>query len=357
MTVTAALGERVGNARIVEVQWTIVCNGASDPLYFGNLNLDDQGSGESIYLGGVSSASGTTGVPVSMESTPRTLKPRLNASCAGEDFHGSGTQEVFGNEVVVPALNCDPDLLEKALREYDTAASFYDAAVVTLQQAHEPSQTSLTELAKAKAKKKILKQGLKEAAILLGDDAVAIVKVGSFYIKIGSIIIVITFKVIPKIKDSRAAFKEAHGHMEDAEEWRLRAEADLAAALAAGPCTGELRGQLDQALDQQQKQEEARELIESWENNGYLYLNPATNELLDEKAALEQARRILAGGQSGARSRSAEPRDMKANRRQINAAIAKIEVAQRLTDRVQTRVRRADAAAQQLRRGLLELFP
>ena len=359
-TVTAALKERATRTLWrVEVQYTIVCNGTSSPLYFGDLSLDEQGgAGESIYLGGTAGPSGTSTAFVRMKNAPRVLRPHLKSACAdSKTLHGSAIQDTYGSEVVVPALQCDPDLLAKALREYETAKSFYNAAVQDLRQAHEQLETTLAETAKAKAKQAALKAALKELIALLGEDAAAAASVVAIYVRIGLIINAIVFKVLPKLQESRKAFKEAREDMERGEAWRKRAEASLAAALRQGPCTGDLRAKLDQALDEQRRQAAARALIESWENNGYLYLNPATGEVLDETAALREARRILEGGQRTAQSRvgQAAPR-ITATRRQMEAAVLKIDVAQRLTDTVRRRILRADAAAERLRMRLRPLI-
>jgi hypothetical protein len=352
MTVTAALGERVGNSWIVEVQWSIVCNGASDPDYFGNLNLDDQGSGESIYLGGISSGSGTSTSPVSMESIPRTLTPRLNASCAGEDFHGSGTQEVFGNEVVVPALNCDPDLLAQALREFDTARAFSDAAVQDLKRARD----EYVEARDAWVKQALLigaagkgtQTALSQAE--LGRKALTVSAKAVIVARIFKAIEAIGLKLIPTIRETRRVFRSAQEDMERFEDWSERADASLEAALAQGPCVGSLEAELDRALDEQRRQDEELALIERWENNGYLYLNPATGELHDQASALREARRSLAavGGEVQS-NRSLARKSSASDIRRLRAAVAKLKLARTLNERVRDRVRNADAAAERLR--------
>lgn len=357
LSATATLGKRVGNSWQVAVDWAITCN-VPNALYFGNLSLVDQGSGESFYLGGTSTASGKSTASVPMKTTPRTLKPLLSSSCASSpDFHGSGNQPFLGNEVVVPVPSCDPDLLAKALREYEVAKDFYNAAVQDLRQAHEQMDRTLSEWAKQKAKKKLLKQALKEVALLLGEDAAAAASVVSFWVKIGVIINNIIFKVLPKLSESNKAFKAAKEDFERGEAWRKRAEASLDAALKQGPCIGDLRSRLDQALDEQRKQEAARALIETWENNGYLYLNPATGEVLDEAAALKEARKALEGGTRSLQARAgAATKPTTATRRQIEAAIAKITVAERIAERMGARVRRADDASETLRRKLRPLI-
>lgn len=105
--VSARLGERLSDdSWIVIVDWSINCSGPApgNALYTGNLNLDDVDSGEVIYMGGTSSASGSDRQPVTRRDLPRQMRPRIKASCfdSGLGNHGSDTLEVNGNPVTVP---------------------------------------------------------------------------------------------------------------------------------------------------------------------------------------------------------------------------------------------------------------
>jgi RTX calcium-binding nonapeptide repeat (4 copies) len=105
--VSARLGERLSdNSWVVIVDWSINCSGPApgNALYTGNLNLDDVASGEVIYMGGTSSASGSDRQPVTRGDLPRQMRPRIKASCfdSGPGNHGSDTLEVTGNTVTVP---------------------------------------------------------------------------------------------------------------------------------------------------------------------------------------------------------------------------------------------------------------
>ena len=106
--VSARLGERLSdNSWAVIVDWSIECAGPAPGTanYYGNLNLDDVDTGESIYGGGTAGASGSDSLPVDRRDQPRHMRPRLKASC-GESQppnHGSGTAEMTGNTVSVPA--------------------------------------------------------------------------------------------------------------------------------------------------------------------------------------------------------------------------------------------------------------
>ena len=110
--VSARLGERIGsNHWIVIVDWTVNCSGpppGNDRYFGGGRSLDDLGSGEVIYLGGVAAASGSSRHPVTRRRLPRQLRPRIEAGCSDNgNLHGSGLQQAIGNTVTVPALGDD----------------------------------------------------------------------------------------------------------------------------------------------------------------------------------------------------------------------------------------------------------
>lgn len=358
LSVSAQLGERVGNSWQVVVDWSITCNGANSPSYFGNLYLDEDG-GTPIYLGGTAGGSGRDTATVEATTVARHLKPRLKGSCTSNpDLHGSPTVELVGGEVVVPARACDPALLEKALREFATGRSFYDAGSADLRNAHDEWVDSRNEYVKESAEIGAEKAvGIKILHGLAGEEVLLAVEVTAFWVGIGVTIEEVLLKLIPALRETRAAFREAHEDFERGEQWTKRAEADLAAALAQGPCTPVTRDKLNRALAEQEAQDAARRLIDSWENNGYLYLNPATGELLDEAAALKAARNALTAKRSTqARTTQARGRKVFANRRQVGAAVAKLTAARGLNERVRYRARNADAAAERLRSRLAALL-
>jgi hypothetical protein len=91
---TARLKERVSSRSwLVEVSWDVTCVGvgAGGASYQGNLYLIDLKTGENMYLGGVSSASGTVNQLVEARSHERNLVAELRISCYDNDsLHGSG---------------------------------------------------------------------------------------------------------------------------------------------------------------------------------------------------------------------------------------------------------------------------
>ena len=107
LQVSARLAERLSdNTWVVIVDWSITCTGPApgQANYTGNLNLDDVDTGEEMYLGGTSSASGSDRALVERRAQPRRMRPRIKGSCFdAASVHGSDTTEVTGNIVLVPA--------------------------------------------------------------------------------------------------------------------------------------------------------------------------------------------------------------------------------------------------------------
>jgi Ca2+-binding RTX toxin-like protein len=91
---------------IVEVTWTVTCNGAGSAgaLYHGSLNVVDVDTNKRTYLGGVSTATGTASAVYAAEAKEQHLKPELDISCSDYDsLHGASTV-ALGPGVTVPAL-------------------------------------------------------------------------------------------------------------------------------------------------------------------------------------------------------------------------------------------------------------
>jgi Ca2+-binding RTX toxin-like protein len=105
---SAVLKEQVStNSWGVEVRHGGTCLGDTLAVdFFGSLKLVDEASGEEIYLGGVSSASGKTSVTVASKPVWRRLHPLLRIACtAGFPSHGSEFIEVVGAAVLIPPIN------------------------------------------------------------------------------------------------------------------------------------------------------------------------------------------------------------------------------------------------------------
>ena len=86
-SVTASLAAQVAEVRpasvSVVVTWNGTCSGAAAGAnWYGNLSLEEPATGGSIYLGGVSSASGSTTQVVARTDRERSLSPLLRISCS-----------------------------------------------------------------------------------------------------------------------------------------------------------------------------------------------------------------------------------------------------------------------------------
>lgn len=205
---------------------------------------------------------------------------------------------------------CDPDLLGKALREFDIAQTYYDAGVKEFNQAIKDFRKFGLdygeEFGRVAGEKYAI---LKDAEIV--DEAIEGTLTPAQAGLVGSIEtgleggalvggLAITLKellnnVIPAFKEHSRLLDEADADFKSADQWNKRAAADLKDALASGPCLDPVEEQLNKALDEQRVDQQARSIIDSWENTGYLYKNPATGEILDEAAALKAALATLKG--------------------------------------------------------------
>jgi hypothetical protein len=108
--VRAELGERISPSQWrVVISWEVKCEGDSwDQAYYGSLALLDLDTGERIYLGGVSSATGVNDPSIERRTQTRRLVPYLKISCsltnpADGETHSDGPIELTGTAVLVPA--------------------------------------------------------------------------------------------------------------------------------------------------------------------------------------------------------------------------------------------------------------
>jgi Ca2+-binding RTX toxin-like protein len=104
---SAVLKEQVtSNSWLVEVRYGATCTVNDRVDWFGSLKLIDQASGEEIFLGGVSSSSGVSRVPVASKPVWRRLYPLFRIACtAGFPSHGSEFREILGAAVLVPPID------------------------------------------------------------------------------------------------------------------------------------------------------------------------------------------------------------------------------------------------------------
>lgn len=188
---------------------------------------------------------------------------------------------------------CDPNLLQDAEREFATASSFIDAGVKELNQAADSITDFEKDYIKEAAEVSAEKLTLLNILHSVSESATEIAEVTGLYVGIGVLAEQLAFDVYPLINDASQLSQEARDDFTRGQQWAERAEADLQKALAQGPCLGPLEKQLDALLKQQSLDEQAHALIDSWENNGAVYVDPVSNDVLNEAAALKTAKAML----------------------------------------------------------------
>ena len=252
---------------------------------------------------------------------------------------------------------CDPDLLAKALREFDTANGFAKAGVDELNKAADDLRDFRNEYAK-----EFVEIGGEKLTILKGVEAIShtafeALEVTASYVGIGVTIEELYTKIVPAIRDAGKLSAEAQQDFKRAEQWAARGNADLEQALAQGPCVDEVEGRLNKLLDDQKLQDQAHKLIDSWQNNGYLYVNPTTGDVLDEGAALKAAKAAIQGKGRSTQSAAAPPRKVYATAAQLRAALAALNRAIALHGKANGQSLKLQTASDTLRKRLGKLIP
>jgi len=189
---------------------------------------------------------------------------------------------------------CDPDLYNQAQREFATADTFYTASSSELDQAADEiidfRNSYLKEGAKIGTEKLTLLTILHD---VYSESAAEVAEIVGVYVGVGVAIEQMALDVTPLVKDVDQLTAEARADAVRADAWAAQARADLQKALDGGACLDPIEKQLNSVLKSANLDEQAHALIGSWDNNGYLYVNPITNEVLDEVAALKAARAQL----------------------------------------------------------------
>jgi hypothetical protein len=220
--------------------------------------------------------------------------------------------------------NCDPDALSRGERELATAKSFLDAGKQELVQRQQEMKEFAVDYGKESVEIGAEKLTLLKVLETISHDAAEAAEVTGIYVGIGATVEEISLKLVPLLADQHHLDKEALADFQRAADWTARAKADLQKASSQGPCIENLQAQLDKALGQQKLEDDAHTLIDSWDHGQAVYRDPATGEVLDERAALARARQILASG----RHTQSERAKIMATRKQIDDAVAQIGNAQ-----------------------------
>jgi hypothetical protein len=237
---------------------------------------------------------------------------------------GNQVQNGGGRTVTLTEELCDPNLLAKAEHEYQTGEDFSKAGSNELgeavQEIRDFRNDYVKESAKIGAEKGLGLQALKA----ISETAVEVAEVTAFYVGIGVTIEEISLKVIPTFKDAHHLEVEAEKDFARAKDWTDRGQADLQKALAQGPCLGPLEKRLNDALAAKRIDEQARAKIDTWEHGEAVYRDPTTNQILDEKAALQRARQLISQGSRTTQAAGATHK-VYANAKQIRGALAQLD--------------------------------
>lgn len=220
---------------------------------------------------------------------------------------------------------CDPDLLEKANREYEVAQQFNEAAVKELEHAAEIMQETVGTYAKDSAVEHALTTALEKAAEhaakTVGETIVADATMIGLIYELYKLYMTVTGELIPAAVEVRQLEKAALKDFQSAEAEAKKAKADLDKALAQGPCVGPARDELDKLLKEAAGDTKIRALVDSWQAQGSNYLYVVNNQLVDEAAAIRHARAILRGGRQ---LMSAESPRRNVSKQQIDKALVSV---------------------------------
>lgn len=269
--------------------------------------------------------------------TTETFHAQVMLSCPND-----GSNVVIAEQSVTLGGNCDPNLYSKAQHEYDTADSWTKLGDKELTDA----RRDLLKFAKDFAKESV-KIGLEKYDLLnvlklvVSHGPVVVVEIAAALAGLS-----ITAEQLDLAwQDYARVTAQADTDFKQAKLLTDRADTDFA---NARPCLDPIEGQLNTLLADQKRTSEARRIIDKWENNGTLYRNPITHELVEEAAALKQAEAQLAAAPAKRPLAKTAAKSVKANAAQLRAAIKYLNTAQRhdRTTRADlARVTAADATA------------
>jgi hypothetical protein len=225
-----------------------------------------------------------------------------------------------------PADKCDEKALAEAKAEYQrekkTALELYDAADDTLKHSTDGIwkflsnfgmatyegtivkgplvlKLSMYKTAQLKALKRTLNY-LETQELMAGAHAAEVTLETADWAAIGL--------TLEQMYELKGEIHQANLRMEDAAKMVDQANQSYDKALAALDRVIALERQCNQAkqADQTQKakktlDEKAHDLRESWQNNGFLFVDPSTGKIYDAQGALERAKAILSAGQQSYR--------------------------------------------------------
>ena len=258
-------------------------------------------------------------------------------------------------EIQIATPGCD--LIAKAISEYQAADELFLAGDKQLQETHDEFIKWRNEEAGEFVKISVEKFTLLKLLEALSHDVAAGAEIVAIYT--GPLLTAewILIDVVPAINEHDAGLAQARAFTAQGSAEADKALANLKTALAQEPACQAAEKQI--AADERLT-ERAKALIDSWEINGRdLYLSPSKHELLDEQAAMAEAKKILTGSRSpqATADHSRAARGIRVRKRQVVAALALVRKATRLQTQAMAIQDTALRKANTLRTKLAALMP
>lgn len=234
-----------------------------------------------------------------------------------------GAEQVIGSPSIT-LTKCDPNGYTRAQHEFDAASALLDSGTKNLIEADQQLVQfvkdylhDVVEIAPEKY----------DALQVLQEISTHVAEVG----EVGGVVVglSITAEQLELLrKDYVRLSAAAQADFKQAQRLTTLGKADLNKALAAKGCLDPIEGQLNKLLADQKRDGDAHALIDTWDNNGYLYVSPSTHELVDEATALKQAKAALTRRHAGIRARAQSTAASVAERAKSAAASVMADAAQ-----------------------------
>jgi len=264
------------------------------------------------------------------------------------------------DDQTIKLMRCDRNAYSEAQREYEMAEQLAALGEKELEKADESDGEIDQEVRDEAAKTIIDGEGLGELLAALEHGAV-ITPESALFVEVlhaGTELFGLALQAELRSQDWSRLTKGAHSDFVLAERALDRANADLARALAEGTaCAKPLHDQLNKLLADRKRLDDARDLIDKWQNNGYLYVSPISHEIVDEATALKQAEAALKGhpAKPSADARSARA-SARVNAADLRAAIRDVDAALGDNRSVRRDLGRLEAASKTLLKRLNALL-
>lgn len=334
------------------------CPEPSPPPTLGNfwgiqVGLQDQyGHGQgNDYFVGPNSPTYTNTYPFTV-TLPQGVKSdtwnwTVTLGCDGESMTiGSGSFTVE---------RCDPDAYQRAQSEYEAAERLERAADKDLIELRTEVEDFVKDYVKDSAE--IVPEKLTALDILqrISEKASEYGEVGGVVLGVG-----ITATQLELLGEHWAILSDsAEEESNLAKKLRAQAKLDFQRALTGG-CPDTVHNQIKKIEDEADLTEKAQALIDTWQNNGYLYVSPITHEVVDETTALKQAKAALTSGNptSHLRAQDAARRtpSVKATASQLRTAIRYLDDALRLYGKARHQLDRLQDATAKAVTALAHVF-